>query len=145
MLKQTHDFVHEYDGHNPDIDHKGRCRIRIFTRERGAPVIVCSALPGARGLSITNGVEYIAGAVIRRFLPEIFPRMDEPPIWIEHYPNSPRYGNVRPRVWKLVRFDDWWPRPEWVAGRLRIRTGVPHWTLVEREQIEEMLGERLPV
>ncbi len=135
-MKKLQDYVHSYDGHNPRHDAEGRCRIQIFEREGSAPLIVCTSLPNSPGLSITNACEYIAGEVIARF----FPDLNEHPVWIERYPSKPSARVGMFPEYARVRFQGWWPRQKYVAGRRRMKTGVPRWEWLTAEKVEEILG-----
>jgi hypothetical protein len=44
-VKKTHDYVHHYSGYWSE---GGKCRIRIYQEDGGAPVVICSQLPDNR-------------------------------------------------------------------------------------------------
>jgi len=131
-LSKTHDYELDYEGFRPE--QKGRCRIRIYDRTvrgRGS-VIVCTAYD-ASAYSITNAIEYIAADVITRH----FKRIDGPLTWIEHYPF---FGQC---PWGWVWFERWTPQRETLGGRNRPRTGIPHWTWLEKADLEKRLDVNL--
>ena len=120
---------------------QGKCRIRIF--EFGnydpAPLIIVSALPDNKGLSITNGIEQIATKIAHEFL---FPKnySYHRAMWIEHYPERQPYNHTRDPIFNesfsLVTLT--WNMRAW---RLRSPwASAPSWRHINKSWIEELLG-----
>ncbi len=131
-LSKTHDYELDYEGFYPE--QTGRCRIRIYDRtvRGGGSIIVCTAY-AASTYSITNAIEYIAAEVISRH----FRKIDAPLTWIAH---NPFFDQHR---WGWVWFERWTPEREMLAGRDRLRTGIPHWTWLAKADLEKRLDIRL--
>ncbi len=81
---------------------RSKCLIRVYIPDDWdeAKVVVCSALPGDTEVSITQGAQTIAAAVVER-------HGRDPLIWIEHYPPETTADNEE--TWDLVVFADFHP------------------------------------
>jgi hypothetical protein len=116
----------------------GRCRVRVYVpEEKGdAPVVLCSELPGNRGLSVTRAAEVIAGEVI----PIISAYVGRPPVWIEHH--SPETTDGCSETFDLVLFSSLEVSEVLVEGRWRKEIGIPTaWKCLDRPTIETLIGE----
>ena len=105
------------------------CRVSIFQSDEQT-VVVLTEPPDNHGISVTNAVEYIAGAVTDLSL--LWEKHPGEIVWVEHYPT--RGGSARiEETWDRVEFqwefDEGWhaTNPRWHplnrADVFRILTG----------------------
>ncbi|MCA1731300.1 MAG: hypothetical protein LC751_18455 [Actinobacteria bacterium] len=127
---KTHDYIHRYRGYWSD---GGRCRIRIYQEDGLAPVVVCSQLPENKNTSITNMAEYLAAEVI------VEHGLDIPLVWIDHYFKH----RGKPCEYSLVTFYSWERREVHLGGVLRRRVGLPKWTPLWPEEVEDLIRQQV--
>jgi hypothetical protein len=104
-VKKTNDYVHRYRGY---WSKGGRCRIRIYGRERCAPLVI-SQPPDNLNTSVTNLVEYLAAEVIEEHgLPTPWYEWSTIPITRERSVSTQRCGSppgdrggASGRVWRI--------------------------------------------
>jgi hypothetical protein len=83
----------------------GKCRIRIYERDGGVPVVIASELSDNTNTSVTNLAEYLAAEIVVKHFPYRFEE-ETPIVWIEHYPPIEAYGKRGKTVeYSLVEFD----------------------------------------
>ena len=121
------DGILQYKGYH---GRPARCDLRVYAF--GMTKIVVAAQPvDYDGLSVTNGIERIANAVMKGALEDVSPSRV---IWVQHYPKKSR-GYVpdldNEETWDLVTF--FW------RDRL---AGSAHWRYVTREWVEILIGEK---
>lgn len=125
-MRKTHDYIHHYRGYWSD---GGKCRIKIYQETGHASVVVCSELPDNHNTSITNMAEYLAAEVIEEY------GLPTPLVWVEHYPEHE--GEIG--EYSLVRFTSWDLRAVLLGGVWRSRVGLPKWSSLILEEVEELL------
>ncbi|MHB8647559.1 MAG: hypothetical protein ACYDAR_17400 [Thermomicrobiales bacterium] len=135
-LPKTADFRYAYRGY---YDDGGICRVRLFTAEQRAPVIVVSQLEENRNTSITNMAEYIAAEVGAQHFPERF-EQPEPFTFIEHYRYPEEEDPALRETWSRVRFDSYTPRLVTLGGVMRTKLGLPRWTHLPVNDVARLIG-----
>jgi hypothetical protein len=122
----------------------GACRIRVFealTRPEPPPVVVCSQVAGEDVECISAVVEYIAPAIVARYLPHRFDEL-EPVVWLEHYPlhrDRRLRGHDRLDLAR-VTFGHWRPTVIRSGSDSRIKIGEPCWTALDATALANLLG-----
>jgi hypothetical protein len=114
----------------------GRCRIRVCLSEdeRDTPVIICSELPNNEGSSVTYSAHQIAAEVIR------YHRLGVTPVWIEHYPKEATDGHSE--TFELVVFSSYEVKQRApYLGETKLTIGEPVWKTLDRESVEELVGQ----
>jgi hypothetical protein len=112
------------DQSKPGLDWVGYStfRLRLYEGWRKRPVAIASQF-SFEGVSVTNNVQKLCKAVWEEF----FPQEKQPPIWIEHYPDSGL---------------DTWSRAEFVVeGKYHL--GSPQWHPRSQQDIEELVGQEV--
>jgi hypothetical protein len=113
---------------------QARTDLTVIRRPCEAPVVVATERSDNPGVSITNGVEYLAAAVVAKICPE---RARElvPFILVEHYPaatfrvGDSEFEGIEP-TFQQVRFADF--RLQGVQGKNRIGEAI-EWVPVAEE------------
>lgn len=138
-MDKTQDYIHDYRGYHTL---GGRCRIRVYERAGGVPVVIASELSDNTNTSVTNLAEYLAAEIIAKHFPHRFEE-ETPIVWIEHYPPMEAYGKQGTTVeYSLVEFDSYRPRREYVFGQPRVRIGDPAWRNLDVAEVERFLGQK---
>jgi outer membrane biogenesis lipoprotein LolB len=103
------------------------CRVSIFQRN-GQTVVVLTEPWDNQGVSVTNAVEYIAGAVTDLSL--LWEKHPDEVTWIEHYPRRGEGIRIE-ETWDLVEFD--WEFDEgWHASN-------PRWHPMNKADVTRIL------
>jgi hypothetical protein len=129
-VKKTHDYVHHYRGYWSE---GGKCRIRIYQEDGGAPVVICSQLPDNYNTSVTNMAEYLAAEVVEEH------SLPTPLAWIEHYPEHE--GEIG--EYSSVTFSNWQLEEICLGGVWRYRVGSPAWSALSAEEVGALLSRDL--
>ncbi len=69
-------------------DYPSSCGLRIYLRERQAPVVVLTELRENPGTSVTNAAEFLARQVAQAY------DLPSDTVWVEHYEGDTRYSVV---------------------------------------------------
>ena len=105
----------------------GKCRVEVWP---GKPIIiVISELPDNQGMSVTNGIEHIASAVISKL--QIH---NTPIVWIEHYPVSELRGE---ETFDLVTFAH---DNAYTGGALIVRQAG--WRPLTKSAVRQLIGSK---
>lgn len=121
------------------MPNKGVCRMRVWLGGRGVTttgataIVVVSTIEANQGLSIQNGIEFIA-----RKISEMLDILPSRIILFEHWPNHGHYNQYTerwtyPESIDLVTF-------EWHENQ---DPGRPSWMRVDPEWVEQLVGEDL--
>jgi hypothetical protein len=138
-VEKVHDYIHTYCCKHLSV---GRCRIRIYERPGGVPVVIASELVEDVNTSVTNFAEYLAAEIIAKHFPHRFEE-EIPVVWIEHYPALAvqcQRGDCG--HYSFVEFDSYKPRREDWFGLPRVRIGDPAWLPLREDEVKQIVGEK---
>jgi len=124
-----------YDGHFKKKS--AACHLSVYDGS-DLRVLVATEIPENEGLSITNGIEYVAVAAEELLkLSHVFGKRgaDKPSVLIEHYTPESYEGRGRGEDFSVIGFG---------AEKCRMRYyGEPEWTPIGRSEVERLIGRGL--
>ncbi len=121
-MTATQDYVYRFNPMHSPI--AGRCRVRIFERERGERVVLLTELDDNPGESIAGACEQIASELTARWTLK-----SRSTRWVLHDATAENL----PPLFQEIRF-------AWDANQV---ASDPRWQQLAKAQVEELTGESL--
>jgi hypothetical protein len=119
-MKPLHDFFYRFP--RDSVQMSGRCRVRIFLRNRGAHTVLLTELNTNAGESISSACDRIATDLVAK--KGLNPKTTR---WIQHEPAL----DGQPDIFDEVHFT-------WGSD---MTAGAPQWLRLNDEQVEMLTGQ----